>query len=180
MSRVGIGPAPEVARPGPAGAFPGERAARREGLALLVTVVLAWGLMWPVNKVILASLSPLWTMALRSAIAAVAVFGLAACRGRFALPPRGDLPVVVSIALLHMVGFGVAASWGLQLVPTGRSVVLAYTTPLWVTPPAPPITRLTVLVLVPALPTRPVVRLSEVPLSVYPGSRWVSRICTKL
>jgi drug/metabolite transporter (DMT)-like permease len=35
-----------------------------------------------------------------------------------------------------MVGFGVLASWGLQVVPTGRSVVLAYTTPLWVMPAA--------------------------------------------
>jgi drug/metabolite transporter (DMT)-like permease len=33
---------------------------RRQGLLLLATVVLAWGLTWPVNKVILASLSPLW------------------------------------------------------------------------------------------------------------------------
>jgi drug/metabolite transporter (DMT)-like permease len=115
---------------------PGERAAHREGIALLVTVVLAWGLMWPVNKVILESLTPLWAMALRSAIAAAAVFALSICRGRLALPPRGDVPVLVSITLLHMVGFGVMASWGLQIVPTGRSVVLAYTTPLWVTPGA--------------------------------------------
>jgi drug/metabolite transporter (DMT)-like permease len=43
---------------------------------------------------------------------------------------------VLSIALLHMVGFGVLAAWGLHLVPTGRSVVLAYTTPLWVVPGA--------------------------------------------
>jgi drug/metabolite transporter (DMT)-like permease len=35
-----------------------------------------------------------------------------------------------------MVGFGVLAAWGLQTVPTGRSVVLAYTTPLWVVPGA--------------------------------------------
>ncbi|HVQ77959.1 MAG TPA: DMT family transporter [Candidatus Binatia bacterium] len=115
---------------------PGERAAHREGIALLVTVVLAWGLMWPVNKVILESLTPLWAMALRSGIAAAAVFALSICRGRLALPPRGDVPVLVSITLLHMVGFGVMASWGLQIVPTGRSVVLAYTTPLWVTPGA--------------------------------------------
>jgi drug/metabolite transporter (DMT)-like permease len=49
-------------------------------------------------------------------------------------PPRGDLPVLVSITLLHMIGFNLLASWGLGLVPTGRTVVLAYTTPLWVTP----------------------------------------------
>jgi drug/metabolite transporter (DMT)-like permease len=102
----------------------------------LVTVVVAWGLVWPVNKVLLASLTPLWLMTLRSAIATAALFAIAAALGRLARPPRADLPVLLSITLLHMVGFGVLAAWGLALVPTGRSVVLAYTTPLWVVPGA--------------------------------------------
>ena len=102
----------------------------------LLTVVLAWGLVWPVNKVLLESLSPLWVMALRSAIATVALFAISGVRGRLARPPRADVPVALSITLLHMIGFGVLAAWGLQTVPTGRSVVLAYTTPLWVVPGA--------------------------------------------
>jgi drug/metabolite transporter (DMT)-like permease len=89
-----------------------------------------------VNKVLLESLSPLWLMAVRSAIATGALFAIAGARGRLAPPPRADLPVVLSITLLHMIGFGVFAAWGLQTVPTGRSVVLAYTTPLWVVPGA--------------------------------------------
>ncbi len=107
---------------------------RRQGVLALVTVVLAWGFTWPVNKVVLATLSPLWAVTLRSAIATVALFALQAMSGRVTRPPRGDLPVLVSITLLHMIGFNLLASWGLGLVPTGRTVVLAYTTPLWVTP----------------------------------------------
>jgi drug/metabolite transporter (DMT)-like permease len=34
------------------------------------------------------------------------------------------------------VGFSVLSTWGLMRVPAGRSVVLAYTTPLWVIPGA--------------------------------------------
>ena len=105
-------------------------------MLFLLMVVLAWGLVWPVNKVLLESFSPLWLMAVRSALATFALFAIAAARGRLAPPPRADVPVLLSITLLHMVGFGVLASWGLQLVPTGRSVVLAYTTPLWVMPGA--------------------------------------------
>ena len=115
---------------------PAGGAAHREGVVFLIIVVIAWGLTWPVNKMLLESLSPLWMMALRSAIATLTLFAIALALGRLALPPRGDLPVVVSIALLHMVGFAVLAAWGLRLVPTGRSVVLAYTTPLWVIPGA--------------------------------------------
>jgi drug/metabolite transporter (DMT)-like permease len=86
--------------------------------------------------VLLQSLSPLWALSLRTAIATVALFAIAAVLGRLTRPPRADVPVLLSITLLHMVGFGVLATWGLQLVPTGRSVVLAYTTPLWVAPGA--------------------------------------------
>ena len=109
---------------------------RRSAILLLAFVVVAWGLTWPVNKVILQHLSPLWSVALRSAIAAVVLFAITAWRGQLGLPRRADLPVVLSIALLHMVGFSVLMAVGLLYVSTGRSVVLAYTTPLWVTPGA--------------------------------------------
>jgi drug/metabolite transporter (DMT)-like permease len=86
--------------------------------------------------VILRSLPPLWMVALRSAMATVAVFAISIARRRLVVPSREDVPVLVSISLLHMVAFVVLANIGLQFVPTGRSVVLAYTTPLWVTPGA--------------------------------------------
>ena len=99
-------------------------------------MVLAWGLTWPINKVILRSLPPLWAVALRTALAAVVLILVASLRGRLITPPRGDLPVLLSITLLHIVGFSVLSTWGLMRVPAGRSVVLAYTTPLWVIPGA--------------------------------------------
>jgi drug/metabolite transporter (DMT)-like permease len=105
-------------------------------MPFLIMVVVFWGLVWPVNKVLLESLSPLWAMALRSAIATAALFAIALARGRLAPPPRADLPVLLSITLLHMVGFACLGAWGLSLVPAGRSTVLAYTTPLWVIPGA--------------------------------------------
>ncbi|HKZ07496.1 MAG TPA: DMT family transporter [Methylomirabilota bacterium] len=105
-------------------------------MLFLVTVVVAWGLTWPVNKVILSSLAPLWAVAIRTALAALVLVVVASLRGRLAPPPRGDLPVLLSITLLHIVGFSVLSTWGLMRVPAGRSVVLAYTTPLWVIPGA--------------------------------------------
>jgi drug/metabolite transporter (DMT)-like permease len=103
---------------------------------MLVTVVLAWGITWPVNKVLLETLPPLWMSALRSGIGAVALVLLSLALGALVMPRRADLPVLLSITLLHMVGFVVLTAFGLSLVPTGRSVVLAYTTPLWVAPGA--------------------------------------------
>jgi drug/metabolite transporter (DMT)-like permease len=109
---------------------------RRQGLFYLAMVIMAWGITWPVNKLVLASLPPLWAVTLRSMIAGVVLVILASALGRLKLPPPGDVPVVLTITLLHMVGFTVLTSYGLSVVPAGRSVVLAYTTPLWVTPGA--------------------------------------------
>jgi drug/metabolite transporter (DMT)-like permease len=108
----------------------------KKGAFFLIIVALGWGLTWPLNKAILESLSPFWLSALRSAIAAVTLLLVIVPRGRLTLPPRSDMPVLLSITVLHMVGFVVLANIGLQLVPVGRSVVLAYTTPLWVMPGA--------------------------------------------
>jgi len=101
-----------------------------------VTVVFAWGLTWPVNKVILVTVAPLWSVAIRTALGAAALFALALATRRLTPPPRADLPVLISITVLHMVGFTALSSIGLELVPAGRSAVLAYTTPLWVVPGA--------------------------------------------
>ncbi len=97
---------------------------------------MAWGIGWPVNRGILYHLPPLTAVAIRSVIATAALFAICAWRRRLNLPDRRDVPVILSITLLHMVGYAVLVSVGLLFVPVGRSVVLAYTTPLWVTPGA--------------------------------------------
>jgi drug/metabolite transporter (DMT)-like permease len=105
-------------------------------LLMLLTVVITWGLTWPVNKALVATVPPLWTVVLRSAIATVALVAVAVGRRRLSWPPREDVPVLLGIALLHMVGFTALSTWGLGVVPAGRTAVLAYTTPLWVAPGA--------------------------------------------
>lgn len=103
-------------------------------LALLGTIALSWGFTWPVNKAMLLYTSPIWAVCVRYVVATLVLGGLTAALGRLRPPPRADMPVVLSISLLHMLGFGVLCSIGLQYVPAGRSVLLAYTTPFWVFP----------------------------------------------
>ena len=106
---------------------------RREAIALLAAIAVAWGTSWPVIKAILQELPPMWTTGLRSTIGTAILFAISAFRGTVVLPRRGDISVVLNISLLHMVAFTGLVSIGLQFVPAGRSVVLGYTTPLWVT-----------------------------------------------
>jgi drug/metabolite transporter (DMT)-like permease len=107
-----------------------------KGLLALAAAVTAWGIGWPVNRAILYHLPPLSTVAVRSAIATAALFAIAGWQRRLTLPDRQDVPMLISISLLHMTGYAVLVSVGLLFVPVGRSIVLAYTTPLWVTPGA--------------------------------------------
>jgi drug/metabolite transporter (DMT)-like permease len=114
----------------------GEAAERRGAFLLLGAIVLAWGVNWPVMKVGLGSIPPFWFGALRLLLGSCCLFLVALARGRFALPARGDWPVIASVGLLQMAGFLALVNLGLLNVPAGRSAVLCYTTPLWVAPGA--------------------------------------------
>ncbi len=109
---------------------------RHTAVTLFVVVVFSWGITWPVTKAIVAQVPPLWTAAIRSAIAGFALLCVLLPRGALIAPKPGDWPVVVNIALLHMVAFAALVAVGLQFIPAGRSVVLGYTAPLWVVPGA--------------------------------------------
>jgi drug/metabolite transporter (DMT)-like permease len=109
---------------------------RRAALLLFAVVVAVWGSNWAVTKIVVQSVSPLWASAIRSAIATVALLALLLARGQLTLPRRGDVPVILTVAILHMGAFALLVAFGLQLVPVGRSIVLGYTTPLWVAPAA--------------------------------------------
>ena len=94
-------------------------------------MVLAWGTMWPVNKALLAYMPPIWSIALRTCISALALFTISLGVTGLAAPKRGDAPVLISMVLLHMVGFTILTQLALQIVPAGQSTVLAYTSVLW-------------------------------------------------
>jgi drug/metabolite transporter (DMT)-like permease len=101
------------------------------GLVSLVVVVLAWGSLWPVNKALLAYMPPIWSIALRTCISAATLFAISLTVTGTVIPRRGDGPVLVSMVLLHMVGFTILSQLALQVVPAGQSTVLAYTSVLW-------------------------------------------------
>ncbi|RBL86930.1 EamA family transporter [Streptomyces cavourensis] len=116
--------------------MPAENLSRRHALTLLAIVVLAWGFTWVVSKLLLQYMTPIWAVAARSLVGTAALLMLGLALRRVAWPVKADIAVILSVGLLHMGAFAALVSLGLQYVPAGRSVVLAYTTPLWVIPAA--------------------------------------------
>ena len=109
---------------------------RRSAFCLFAIVIFAWGLNWTVVKLTLEYMTPLWLAAFRSGLAAVVLYFVMLATNKLRIPKRGDMPVVCSIALLHMTAFTALMVLGIQFVPAGRSIVLGYTTPIWVIPAA--------------------------------------------
>jgi drug/metabolite transporter (DMT)-like permease len=117
-------------------ATPGDGHIAARDVALLIAITIIWGLTWPIIKVGLRHVGPLWLVALRFIVGAACLFAVLIARGRLRLPPRADLPVVLSVGFLQMALFNDLTAYALTHVGAGRSAVLAYTTPLWVTPAA--------------------------------------------
>jgi drug/metabolite transporter (DMT)-like permease len=110
--------------------------AHRGAVLALASVVLMWGLTWVATKVIVQHVAPFWVTGIRCAIGSLVLLGMLVVSRQFVLPRRNDVPVILSITLLHLVAFSTLVNAGLQLVPLGRSIVLGYTVPLWVAPGA--------------------------------------------
>lgn len=106
----------------------------RRAYLLLAAVIVTWGLNWPLIKFGLAYITPLWFAATRALLGAACLFVVMAARRRLRWPARADLGLLVSVGVLQ-VGVNLAlVHIAVQLIEAGRSVILAYTTPLWVTP----------------------------------------------
>jgi len=104
----------------------------RKATALFAVVVLAWGINWSVTKQLVEAIPPLWTAAIRSWVALIGLFVILRLSGNLIIPKPGDIPVVLSVALLHMTLFSVLVAAGLRFLPASKGIVLGYTTPLWV------------------------------------------------
>lgn len=107
---------------------------RRTAFWLLFVLIFAWGLNWVSNKATLEYVTPVWATFFRTGPALLIMTLLCLFSGRLVRPVKADLPIIFSVGWLHMVGFSVLVSIGLQYLPAGLSIVLAYTTPLWVLP----------------------------------------------
>lgn len=105
-------------------------------LTLFAFVIFSWGIAWPINKIGLNYMSPLWYTAIRLVIGTLTMMLIVFAMGKLTLPQRKDIPLIIIIGLLQISVYILLANIGLAYLPAGRSSLLAYTTPLWIMPAA--------------------------------------------
>ena len=123
-----------TAPPGTRNAEPKQGSARASTAVLLVLVVLILGFNWPILATGLRSLSPVWLSALRLLGGLVVVMVITAATGDLRRPRRDDRPIIWSIGIGKLALNYLMVFTALQIVPPGRSSVLAWTSPLWTAP----------------------------------------------
>ncbi|QTF10567.1 EamA family transporter [Brenneria izadpanahii] len=106
------------------------------GIILLLLAIVVWGANWPVMKLGLEHITPLWFSALRFALGGLCLFFIQIVTGTLKRPQRRDVPLLFSVGLLQMLTFTALGAIAMTAIPAGRSAILAYTTPLWVLPGA--------------------------------------------
>lgn len=110
------------------------RLSRAAVYILLGVVTLILGLNWPVMATGVASISPVWMGVFRVLGAMAVILPLTLLRGNFTIPPRSDLPIVISLAVFRLTLVFLLLYSALELVPPGRSSVVVWTQSLWTVP----------------------------------------------
>jgi drug/metabolite transporter (DMT)-like permease len=103
---------------------------------LLGLLILIWGLSWPVMAIGLAYCPPIWFSTLRLIGAAALIFIIMGLTRQLVIPDKKDFPLIFSIGFLQIGLFVMLITLGLEYVPPGRSAIIAYTSPIFVTPVA--------------------------------------------
>ncbi len=101
---------------------------------LLWMAVLILGSNWPVMVTALESVTPIWHATIRLAGAAVAVLVIGLLTGNLVVPPKRDVSLILSTAIVRLAGVMVLVFIALTLVPAGRASVLVWTSALWTVP----------------------------------------------
>ena len=103
-------------------------------VALLAFCVPVWGFNWPVMKVVLHDITPLWLGATRMAMTSAVLFAVLALSGRLRTPNRQDAPALVSVGVFMFGIYLILTMIGLSHAQAGRAAILTFVTPIWVAP----------------------------------------------
>ncbi|GAB4087905.1 DMT family transporter [Hydrogenophaga soli] len=103
----------------------------RKQLLALVALTLMWGVNWPMMKLSLRELSPLYFRAITMTLGATWLFFFFRARGLRMWPERAEWRTVATLAVPNMLGWHTISIFGLKELSSGRAAVLGFTMPIW-------------------------------------------------
>ncbi len=111
-----------------------QKAAVSKVYVLFALVILIWGFSWPMNKIGMNYIPPIWFAAIRLTLATLTMFGIVAALKKLVIPSKQDLPILLTVGIFQMGFFTMLINLGLFYVDAGRSAILTYTTSFWILP----------------------------------------------
>lgn len=103
----------------------------RQGLMLLAALSLFWGANWPIMKMVLTEVPPLYFRSGCLLLGGVGMLALARATGVPLTVPPGQWKRVMWLAAFNITGWNALVILGVSLLPSGRAALLGYTMPLW-------------------------------------------------
>jgi drug/metabolite transporter (DMT)-like permease len=99
----------------------------------MAALALVWGCNWPVLKLTLAEVPPLTFRMVTLEFAGLGLLAVARASGESIAVPRAWWPKLLALAFFNITVWNGLVLFGLKELPAGRSVILAYTMPVWAT-----------------------------------------------
>ena len=103
----------------------------RNQLLALVALTLMWGVNWPMMKLSLRELSPLYFRAITMTLGAAWLFVFFRAKGIRMWPEGTEWRTVATLALPNMLGWHTISIFGLKELSSGRASILGFTMPIW-------------------------------------------------
>lgn len=103
---------------------------RRQLLALVV-LSLMWGVNWPMMKLSLREVSPLYFRAFTMTAGSIFLYTWFRAKGLRMLPQGAEWRSVVVLGLPNMLGWHALSILGVKELASGRAAILGFTMPIW-------------------------------------------------
>lgn len=103
----------------------------RKQLLALIALTLMWGVNWPMMKLSLRELSPLYFRTITMTLGASWLWLFFRARGVRMLPHGTEWKTVVTLALPNMLGWHTISIFGVKELSSGRAAILGFTMPIW-------------------------------------------------
>ncbi len=103
----------------------------RRQLWALLALTLMWGVNWPMMKLSLQQLSPLYFRAITMVLGASWLFVYVAARGERMRPTGREWLTIAALGLPNVLGWHTLSIFGVQELASGRAAILGFTMPIF-------------------------------------------------